>query len=216
MRVHSQVKIAELKRLRRRGYSVQELTKILGIPKTTVWHHVQSVTISSKYRKILRSKQGGSKNRSVQEWEKAAKKAKLIVRHIGRVEKILVAAALYWGEGSKRDFSISNTDPELIKTFVTCLKAMGVNEKDMRVSVRLYEDIDKTGAIAFWEKITGAPVRSINILKGKKQGKLAYGMCRLRVAKGGPWLKLLKSVKNEIISKVVQSPRSSMDRAPHS
>lgn len=36
------------------------------------------------------------------------------------------------------------------------------------------------------------------ILKGKKKGKLEYGMCRIRVTKGGYLLKLLHALEDII------------------
>lgn len=215
MKVHNDEKIRRLKQLRRKGYSIQELVKILPMPKSTVWHHVQSIQLKPEYLQILRSKQGGSKNKSLEKWKEAKQKAKSSFSKFGRSEKILIAAALYWGEGAKRDFSLSNTDPELIKTFLYCLRDLGLKQEDISVHVRLYEDLDQKKAVSFWENVTGSKVRSVNVLKGKKTGKLLYGMCRLRVLKGGFLLKLLQSVKNEIIKRVACSC-SSMDRTPHS
>lgn len=39
-------------------------------------------------------------------------------------------------------------------------------------------------------------ISNINILKGKKEGKLKFGMCRIGVKKGGKYFKLIISMIN--------------------
>ena len=34
----------------------------------------------------------------------------------------LIAASLYWAEGAKKDFSLTNSDPEMIRVFVMILR----------------------------------------------------------------------------------------------
>ncbi len=91
-------------------------------------------------------------------------------------EKLLFLSALYWAEGSKKDFGLSNTDPELIKIFVEGLrKVFKIDNKRFRISIRIYEDLDSEKSLAFWSKITGVAKKdfvSVNTLRGKKNGKL--------------------------------------------
>lgn len=104
---------------------------------------------------------------------------------------------LYWGEGAKRDLSFCNSDPGMIRMFAHCLLQMGVNKEDLKITVRIYEDIEKRNAVSFWSRTLGMPVKQIsnvNVLKGRKKGKLKYGMCRIRVRKGGFYLKTLQSI----------------------
>lgn len=208
MRVHSLEKINQLKQLREKGYSIQELTRLLLMPKTTVWHHVQGVKIRPQYIKILKSKQGGSKTKSLNEWQKARAQALELLSNLTKREKLLIAVALYWGEGSKGDFSLSNTDPKLIKAFIHCLQHFGINKDDLSVNIRIFEDIDKEKAIRFWSGVTGLSrkqIKYVDVLHGKKKGKLMYGMCRLRVIKGGFWLKLIQAMKDVITQQITPS-----------
>jgi len=41
---------------------------------------------------------------------------------------------------------------------------------------------------------------SVNVLDGKKNGKLIYGMCRIRITKGADVLKYIKALKNRVVS----------------
>ena len=187
--------------LRKRGHSLPELRCLTGHGKATIFKYIQGVNILPKFQDLWRNKRKSSVARMVQEQKKAQGQAKGLINKIGKEEKILIAACLYWGEGAKRDFSLSNTDPELIKTFVECLEELGVTKERLRVTIRAYEDLNKEKICNFWAKIVGIPKKNIinvNVLKGKKKGKLKYGMCRIRIAKGGYLLKLLCALKDII------------------
>lgn len=206
MYVHPLGKIKELKRLRKIGYSINELVEKFSIPKTTVWHHVKGIKINAKHIRSWKGKRGGSKKKSLLEWEKARAEAKKLIRNLSKTDRILITAALYWAEGSKGDFSLSNTDPQLVRTFVQSLKILGVKNEDLSMNIRVYEDLDKERAIGFWVKVTGIPkyrIKYVDVLKGRKNGKLLYGMCRIRVIKGRYFFKLLNAIIDIIKDKIL-------------
>lgn len=211
--------IKTIVRLRETGHTLPEIRKIIPRGNGTIFKYIKNVTILPAYKETWEAKRGGSKALSIKNWTEAQQKANVIIPHINAKEKIIIAACLYWGEGTKGDFSLSNTDPILIKTFVTCLKEIGVTNKDLRITIRTYEDLDREKVIAHWAKIVGIPkkqILGINVLKGKKHGKLQYGMCRVRVTKGARYLKLLQSTVKTIAKQISSSPCSLMDRTPHS
>lgn len=98
---------------------------------------------------------------------------------------------------------LSNTDPLLIKFYVSSLRQIfGIKNNQLRVSIRIYEDMNKNDCLNFWSNLIYLPedkFQNIYILKGKKQGKLKYGMCRIRVAKGGDYLKQIIAI-NKIVA----------------
>ena len=52
-------------------------------------------------------------------------------------------------------------------------KLFRISQEDLRVSIRIYEDLDRNKCLQFWSKITGTSVNdfvSVNVLKGKKKG----------------------------------------------
>ena len=191
--------IDKIIQLRRYGYSLSEIRKAVGKGNATVSKYVQGVEILPKYYNIWKIKQGGSKLRAEQEWLRANKTAGQIVNSLNKKERLLIAACLYWGEGSKKELNLINTDPELIKVFIECLKELGITKDKLRITIRIYEDINEEKAVAYWSKITGihkSKILNINIVKGGKSGKLKYGMCRVRVVKSAPYFKLIKSIIN--------------------
>lgn len=203
----SKKEIHQIITLRRHGHSLPEIQKVVKRGNSTISKYLKDVKILPKYHASWRIKQGGSRKRMLNEWKLAKEKANKIITHIDKLDKIIIASCLYWGEGAKRDFSLSNTDPALIKVFTKCLEEFGIDKKNFRVTIRIYEDLQKDGAIKYWAKIIGIPrkqILNVNVLKGKKHGKLKYGMCRIRITKGGPHLKLIQSIIELI--KVKMSP----------
>lgn len=198
---HSIKKIQTIIDLRKKGFTINELVKLSSMPKTTIWHHIHKIKVLPKYEKIWRAKQGGSINRFNKAIEKSRLQAKSLIKSLNKTEKMLVAAALYWGEGSKDDFSLSNTDPNLIKVFISCLKEFGVTQNNLSINIRIYEDLNPEVACRFWAKVTRVPrnqIKYVNVLYGKKNGKLPYGMCRIRVKKPGYLLKLINAIRETI------------------
>ena len=205
--------IKSIRALRRTGHSLPEIRKIVGRGSSTVYKIIKDVVVVEPYASVLRKKQGGSKLRSVNHWNQAAQDAQRRIGKISHRDRMLVLAALYWGEGNKTELNLINSDPELVRVFITCLRDIGIKSENLRVSLRLYEDIPRGKASLFWSNIVSVPVSRfgrIDVLKGNKKGKLEYGMCRVRVRRGGPYFKLIMSMIKSIKSEI--SPRSSMDR----
>lgn len=196
-------KIEKIKRLRMQGYSLPEISYELNIPKTTVFRYSKNVEMFSEVVKTWFGKRGGSVKRKLLKEEKALSEAKKSINNLTAREKTLFVCALYWAEGAKIDFSLSNTDPNLIRVYIQFLKEVfGVKAEMIRASIRIYEDLNSEKCLSFWSNVVGIPKRQfvgVNVLKGKKIGKLEYGMCRIRVVKGGDYLKKIKAINSVII-----------------
>jgi hypothetical protein len=180
-----------------------ELRRKFGIGNGTVMRYIQGVEILPEYKDFWLQKRKSSVNRKVLAENKAYNKALKTITSLKDKERELILASLYWGEGGKGDFNLTNTDPDLIRVFVKGLTEIyNIPVSKIRLSLRLYEDLDRDKCIDYWSQITGVPkenYRSVNVLVGKKLGKLMYGMCRLRIEKGGDMLKYLKALRRRII-----------------
>lgn len=201
-------KIEKIKFLRGRGYSVPEIGRELEVSNTSVLRYVKGVQILPEYLSEWAGKRGGSKKIRLLKLKRAAEEAESLVGNLTDKEKLLIMCSLYWAEGNKKDFILTNTDPELIKVFVNSLrKVLNIENDNIKVSLRLYEDINKDKSLNFWSQIVGIPrdkFLSINVLPGKKKGKLEYGMCRVRVVKGGDLLKKVMGINQTIAKKFVE------------
>lgn len=191
----SKDKIKKIKELRSRGWSLPEIHREVGVGYGSVSRYIKDVSILPRYRQIWLDKRNGSKTKKKKLEKMAYQKARGTIANLNDKEKLLFIAALYWGEGGKTDFNFTNSDPEMIKIFVKCLKEiLKIDPKDIRASIRIYEDLDRDMCLKYWSEITEIPVKefvNVDVLKGKKSGKLTYGLCRIRIKKGGNVLKYI-------------------------
>lgn len=208
--------INKIRELRLKGYSLPEIKKVVNVGYGSIYRYIKDVKILPQHHKTWFGKRGGSIKRKILAEENAKSKAKKLINSLTRREKLIFFSAIYWGEGSKGDFGLSNTDPEMISILIKGLNELfNITESDLRISIRIYEDLERDKCLNFWSKITGVKVEnfvSVNVLSGNKKGKLSYGMCRVRIRKGGGLLKYIKAIKNEVVWQFL-SPHSSTDRA---
>lgn len=188
--------------LRRTGHSLPEIRRATKRGSSTVWNLIKDIEVPAEFVPMLRMKQGGSRKRSDLAWAEARLEAKrLLAAPLSSRERLLLLAGLYWGEGTKASFNVINSDPAMIKTAVECMRDLGIQKKDLRISLRLHSDIRPKEAVAFWAELLGVDAHEIKaneIIPGKKIGKLRYGMCRVRVAKAERYFKLVMSLIHEV------------------
>ncbi|KKT92354.1 MAG: hypothetical protein UW94_C0019G0008 [Parcubacteria group bacterium GW2011_GWA2_45_14] len=180
--------------MRRKGFSIGEIASVLKRGKSTIVRHVKGVTVSSAFYDTWKVKRGGSHRRATERRRQSYDKVLSKIGGLTERDMLIIAACLYWGEGNKKEFNISNTDPYLIETFLECLKKLGIAKSRLKFSIRIYEDIDQREAKRYWARlarIKPSDILSVNVLSGKKVGKLPYGMCRIRLTKGNDYFNLI-------------------------
>ena len=186
-------------KLRTDGLSIAEISKRIGRGYGTVHRLIRHI------RTVRRNIRYGSVTRSLEAWKSAKIKARnILINNPTFDSRIYLLAGIYWGEGDKREVGLINTDPDLIKCFVDCLVLLGISKNEIKVSLRLFEDLDCNECVDYWSKrlsIDSSIITISEILVGNKKGKLKYGMCRVRVAKSGQYFKLIMSLINEIKTK---------------
>lgn len=174
-------------RLRRNGKSIPEISRETGIARTTIQRYVRGVDVLPQFQAALREKQGGSKKRAQELRSNIKEKITNDLRNISKRDYLFLLIGLYWGEGTKRDFSLINSDPRLLQAFIICLARIGIQKERLALSLRVHHDISVRRARHFWSKATGlseTKITRVEIVEGKKKGKLTYGMCRVRVRAG--------------------------------
>lgn len=189
--------IDEIVSLRKTGHSLPEIRRITGRANGSVFKYIKGVKVLARYRGVLKSKQGGSKERARIHWQDARDNAGRILDKFSDRDKLIFLLGIYWGEGSKGDFNLINGDPYLIKAFIHGLITLGVNKNDIRLNFRIFSNMDKEYIINFWTRflnISRKQVGWFEIVKSNGSTKLKYGMCRVRIAKGGKHFKLVLSM----------------------
>lgn len=178
-----------------------------------MWRYIQNVKVLPEYEEILRIKQGGSRERALKNWRQAREEAVRLIGNFSQRDFLILIASIYWGEGTKKSFSLINGDPYLIRSYIQGLIAMGVKKDDIKLNFRLFSDMDRQGTINFWLEFLGFENKHVGtpeIIGGNGKKKLIHGMCRVTVIKGGAYFKQVISMIDLIKSQ--RSPRSSMDR----
>lgn len=186
--------------LRRKGYSIKYIEKILGIPRSTLSGWLRSVQLTKKQQTRLRrqAKQGLMRARvAAVRWHNAQKSARLekaaqtgaeILKRIPNDAAILelALAFLYLGEGSKRNpaTSLGSSDSRIAKFFIQCLKKIyGVPEEKIKCYLHLRADQNPKAMKRYWSRKLKLPLSNFGkpSLDKRTAGKATYshykGVC---------------------------------------
>jgi len=150
--------------LRKKGLSYSQIKGFLGISKSTLSSWLKDFPLSEERIKELKgSEQKIERCRETKRKKKEARlndfynEEKKRILPLSEKELYLAGFFLYWGEGSKNDFtriSISNTDPAVIKFFMSWLeKCWNVKKENLRINLHLYKDMDINKEINFWTEV---------------------------------------------------------------
>lgn len=201
-----------IRKLRRSGHSLPEIKRAVDRGAATVVRYTRGIKVRQEFAERLRLRQNTSRARSQNAWAVAVGQANQLVGNLTERDKIFLLVGLYWGEGTKRELNIINGDAALLGVFLQCLYTLGLKKEDLLINLRVFEDVNRRKAIQYWSQKLDVPPQTIHISeisKGKRGGKFMYGMCRIRVRRGGAFFKLIMSMIQSIKSEM--SPRSSTD-----
>lgn len=215
----------QARRLRGNGFSFKEISEKLGIAKSTARLWTKDIQLKPEHRKrlytkgieALRRSPNNSKERRKREIEAILKLAeKDISLPIDSNTFKLLGAALYWAEGDKtKNFSITNSDPLLIKFMVEWMKSsFKITLNQLKANLNIYSQQNDLEMKRFWSELTGIPLKNFGksfikpANKGFKKNTLYYGTIKVRMNKGGDaihrvfgWIKmLLKDLKIDVDS----------------
>lgn len=187
-------------KLRLSGKSYNEITKILGVPKSTLSGWFSGLELSEKSRRRIlervktKSLEGllkRNKNqtalairRKIDIQSKASKE----IDGLSKKDLLFIGTTLYWAEGYKRpvvkngrelthhSVSLTNSDPDLIKIYLRFLREVcNVLEDKITADIRIFEHQNTDNLLRYWEKITG--------IKKEKFGKVYYGVSKSSLGK---------------------------------
>lgn len=173
------------RRLRKRGFSIQEIANLLNVSKSSVSLWVRDIVlnrqalerlkkISDKARqKAVRT----NKNKAEEELKETEQKIRLEIAKIKDSKELrkLLCSFLYWCEGGKEKSSVrfANSDPMMIKTFLYLFRSsFKVDEKKFRICLHLHEYHNEQKQKRFWSKVTNIPATQfLKIYKKSNTGK---------------------------------------------
>jgi len=188
-------------RLRLQGKSYSEIKEVLGVGKGTLSVWLQAYPLS---KERLHELQGGNharierfRNTMLRKREDRQHRVYEQIRqgigNMNRRELYLAGLFLYWAEGTKMTrytVALTNTDPSMLRFFISWLLSLGVSQSELRARVHLYSDMDVEKQTRFWAKELGLSrkvfrntyVKSSDSNKRKNyKGRFGQGTCSVWV-----------------------------------
>ena len=152
----------EARRLRATGMTLVEIAAALEVSKSSVSLWVRDVEFEPRPRR--RSPRHERPHpQHLAKLAEIAEMNRLGIARIGELsdDAFLVAgAALYAGEGAKRDSEVkfTNSDPRMIAFFCAWLRHFfEIDESRLRMRLYLHKGLDLEAALEFWSQLTGIP-----------------------------------------------------------
>ena len=103
----------------------------------------------------------------------------------------MAGVVLYWAEGSKtrNDLMVANTDPRILRQFITWCRLYLDDDAGFVLSLHLHEGNNENDAIRYWRSATG--LHGARFTKtfikpagtGHRKNQLPHGVCRVRVTR---------------------------------
>ena len=177
-------------------YSFKTLAKITGIPANTIRGWCKDEVMGTRWDTLLISNE--RKRQDHKDSEKmAVNRIKSIDKNLAKV----LAALIYWCEGTKypseNRVTFINSDPKLSKLFLELLrKAFPIDESRLRVHLQIH-DTHKFGDIReYWSKLLSIPESqfikpTITKPNGGKHRTNYLGTCSIRYTNFKVQLKLI-------------------------
>lgn len=162
----------EARRLRREGWSLNEIAAKLGPPKNTLTLWVRDIELSTAQRERLHEKEievigrnralAAAINRQarIDRIDKEKAKAEYLLNTLTETQHAnhIAAAMLYLGEGVKGEgvFAFANSNPQIISYWLYLLRTgFVIDESKLRIQVMCRADQDDAELRQFWTELTG-------------------------------------------------------------
>ncbi len=169
----------QAEQLRLQGYSLNEISKLLRIAKSTAsyWSkdiilddlaklRIEGLQIQGKIRAGLANTRLNEIRRTRKLHEAQDKiNAEFADFSLPSSVNKLLCAMLYWAEGRKQSGRLEfiNSDPHMIETFLILFRqTFLVNESKFRALVHIHEYHNDVEIKQFWSKITSIPLTQFN------------------------------------------------------
>lgn len=179
------------------GKSLYDIKSDLGVPKSTAFRWLKGIknpkTLPFEDRIKIAQKLGVMRLKQLKaernELYKVDTKKEVDEVYVNRDLEKAVLSMLYWAEGAKTFgvLQFSNTDPNLVKLFLTLLrKNYQIDESRLRVQLHLHYYHPRIKTKEFWSTLLDIPINQFNKIAnkprsvGKRFRKNSWGICGLR------------------------------------
>ncbi len=167
-------------KLRKEGKTYSDILDAVGVAKSTLAIWLKEVKLSKPEKqkfteaKRLSSLRGGQakKQQRIEKQHDIFSKAKSEIGTLSDRELFLIGIVMYWAEGSKEKehhpgspLRFANSDPYMIKLFLSWLKDMGVNKERICLDIYLHDNNKyRVGeVIEYWVDCTDFSKKSFKV-----------------------------------------------------
>ncbi len=194
-------------KMRMRGQSYAEISKGLGMSKSTLSTWFRHLTIPKEAQeKINNRSRAASINALLKinklQTHRAEERVRIsrtehrkAIGTLSKRELLLLGSGLYWAEGYRRPIvrdgkarthhpvSFTNSDPGMVKLFLRFLREIcEVPEEKISADLRIYEHQNEAHLLDFWSKTTDISYSRLKKFYYKKSyDTLPYGTIQIRV-----------------------------------
>ncbi len=148
--------------LRAESWTLAEIGAELGVAKSSVSVWVRDVDFTPRPRSTARRRGPNVlQRRKAAEIEQLREEGRRRIGLLSEREFLVAGAALYAGEGSRRDGMVAfvNSDPRMVLFFCQWLRRFfEIDEYRLRARLHLHEDLDLVAATRFWSDLLAIPV----------------------------------------------------------
>lgn len=156
-------------RLRKKGYSINEIKDKLKVAKSSVSLWVREIELTREQKKRLSEK--GVKRETIEKRRRTRlvnedarrqiiiDKAKKDIVRLSKKDLKTISVALYWAEGAKRKRNVvqfCNSDPKMIKIMMRFFREIcEVPEEKFRGHIHIHSHLSAKKAEEYWSGISG-------------------------------------------------------------
>lgn len=199
------------RKLRAKGYSINEICNELCLAKGSVSIWVRDIELTAAQQQAL-SKKGIQKavieqRRSTRLKNENARRQIIIdaaqrdVKHLSPKELWLIGTMLYWAEGGKTGHCVvrfSNSDPEMIRLMMEYFRRLcKVPEEKFRGHIHIHPHLDHKRAESYWSAVAGIPpsqfyktYRKVSRASKQKKDTLPFGTFDIYICSTKLFLKI--------------------------
>jgi transcriptional regulator with XRE-family HTH domain len=148
--------------LRAQSWTQADIAEKLGVSKSSVSLWVRDVEFVANARRTARRRGPNVlQRRKAEEIEHFQELGVVRLGDLSEQAFLAAGAALYAGEGAKRDGAVvfANTDFRLVRFFCSWLRTFfQIDETRLRARVYLHQGLDIGAAEQYWSEVTGIPL----------------------------------------------------------
>ena len=148
------------RQLRRQGWTMPDIAAELGVSRSSVSLWTRDVEVEMGPRRVVTPRPNRLRARRLAEVDEMNAWGAERLGSLGEQAFLAAGAALYAGEGAKRDrrVSFANSDPAMIAFFLAWLRTLfALDESRLRLRLYLHQGLDLDAANAHWSAVTAIP-----------------------------------------------------------